>query len=100
MKLFVDDERPAPDGWELVTDFREAVRRIDDCRVAGEPFDGLSLDHDLGGDDTTRPIIRYLCEEDYWPTVLRIHTANPVGREYLAGMARRYGPATMKVIDR
>lgn len=60
MRLFVDDERPAPEGWELVTDFREAVRRIDQCRVAGEPFEGLSLDHDLGGDDTTRPIIRYL----------------------------------------
>lgn len=38
------------------------------------------------------PVVLWLCENDRWPPEVRIHTANPVGREWLTGMARRYGP--------
>ncbi|MEV5713971.1 cyclic-phosphate processing receiver domain-containing protein [Amycolatopsis mediterranei] len=44
------------------------------------------------GDDTTRPVVLWLCEHDRRPAEVRVHTANPVGREWLTGMARRYGP--------
>jgi hypothetical protein len=50
----------------------------------------MSLDHDLGGDDTTRPIVLWCCENDFWPVEVRIHTANPVGRDWLEGMIERY----------
>jgi hypothetical protein len=53
----------------------------------------MSLDHDLGGDDTTRSVVLYLCENpDLWPGTVYVHTANPVGREWLEGMVNRYGP--------
>ncbi|WP_158264213.1 cyclic-phosphate processing receiver domain-containing protein [Amycolatopsis sp. CA-126428] len=44
------------------------------------------------GDDTTRPVVLWLCEHDRRPAEVRVHTANPAGREWLTGMARRYGP--------
>jgi hypothetical protein len=52
----------------------------------------MSLDHDLGGDDTTRPIVLWMCENESWPTTVHVHTANPVGREWLEGMIERYKP--------
>lgn len=47
----------------------------------------ISFDHDLGGDDTSRPVIKYLEEKAFFGKLpdmeLYIHSANPVGREYL-----------------
>ncbi|MEV6643273.1 cyclic-phosphate processing receiver domain-containing protein [Amycolatopsis sp. NPDC051371] len=62
--------------------------RISFDSPAGD-FAAISLDHDLGGDDTTRPVVLWLCENDRCPPEVRVHTANPVGREWLTGMARR-----------
>lgn len=42
--------------------------------------------------DDLRPVVLWLCEHDRWPPVVHVHTANPVGRDWLTGMARRYGP--------
>lgn len=87
MKLWVDDLRPAPNGWywaETSADALEWLSRFD-C-------DEISFDHDLGGDDTTRPVVLWMAEHNDWPTVCRVHTANPVGREWLVGMINRYGP--------
>ncbi|GHG25905.1 MULTISPECIES: cyclic-phosphate processing receiver domain-containing protein [Amycolatopsis] len=86
-RLWVDDLRPAPPGWTWAKSSAEAIAFLRD----GE-FAALSLDHDLGGEDTTRPVVLWLCEHDRWPAEVRVHTANPVGREWLTGMARRYGP--------
>ena len=54
---------------------------------------GLWVDDGRAGrDDRARPVVLWLCENDRWPPEVRVHTANPVGREWLVGMARRYGP--------
>lgn len=92
-RLWVDDERPAPDGWVWAKTSAEAIVRLagldsDDPRAFGE----VSLDHDLGGDDTTRQVVLWLCEHGGWPSIVRVHTANPVGRDWLVGMVERYGP--------
>lgn len=58
--------------------------------------DEISFDHDLGGDDTTRPVALWLAEHDAWPPVVRVHTANPVGRDWLEGIITRYGPGVTK----
>lgn len=54
--------------------------------------DTMSLDHDLGGDDTTRPIVRWMCENEVWAKGIRVHSANPVGRDWIEGMVVRYAP--------
>ena len=93
MKLWVDDERPAPEGWvwaKTVSEARWALM----CGRAGwhQKVSEVSLDHDLGGDSTTREVVLWMCENDYWPEIIRVHTANPVGRDWLVGMINKYGP--------
>jgi hypothetical protein len=86
-KLWVDDLRPAPDGWLWAKTSAEAIDVL-----GGGTIDAVSFDHDLGGEDTTRPVVLWLCEHDTWPLKVHVHTANPVGREWLVGMCTRYGP--------
>jgi hypothetical protein len=87
-KLWVDDLREPPDGsWAVARTSAAAIERL-----AAGGYDVLSLDHDLGGDDTTRPVVLWLCEHaERWPGDVRVHTANPVGRTWLLGMIERYG---------
>lgn len=98
MKLFVDDERPAPEGWTLVRTAPAALAILNGHYLGRLTLEALSLDHDLGTsiatyeDDTTRPIMLWMCERDWWPKALYVHTANPWGEEWLVGMARRYAP--------
>lgn len=90
-KLWVDDERPAPEGWIWSKNSLDAINELH--KGWPKPIDEMSLDHDLGGDDTTRRVVLWLCENpDYWPPVVRVHSANPVGREWLEGMIARYQP--------
>lgn len=85
MRLWVDDLRPAPEGWEWVKSSAQAILVIKTGRVTE-----MSLDHDLGGDDTTRPVVLYMCEFGPWPDRVYVHSANPVGVEWLTGMINRY----------
>lgn len=107
-QLWVDDLRPPPDscpspingelisdGWWWAKNSKAAIDSLFYHNVSPgwERFDVMSLDHDLGGDDTTRPIVLWLCEHPRaWPSEIRVHTANPVGREWLTGMIARYRP--------
>ena len=91
VKLWVDDLRPAPDGWIWS---KTSENTIDTLMLSrpGEIVE-MSLDHDLGGDDTTRGVVLWLCENpSYWPAIVLVHSANPVGREWLEGMINRYHP--------
>lgn len=86
--LWVDDIREPPTGWAWAKTSSQALTMIEEYG----PYDTISFDHDLGGDDTTRPIVLWMSEHDRWPFRVRVHTANPVGREWLTGMIGRYGP--------
>lgn len=97
MKIWVDDIRTPPDdSWNwyktstsLIADmanWRNNWNRISDVVKV------ISLDHDLGGEDTTRGIVLAFCEWNDWPVEVRVHSANPVGRQWLEGMIERYKP--------
>lgn len=90
VRLYVDDIREAPPGWHLVMTSEQAIKILDTARKRGELVHEMSLDHDLGGDDTTRPIVMWCCENQYWPLRVNVHSANPVGIEWLEGMVERY----------
>ena len=89
VRLWVDDERrPPTTEWQWVRTPSRAITLLATSRVSE-----LSLDHDLGGSLTTRPVLLWLCENpDRWPVLVRVHTANPVGRAWLLGMIYRYSP--------
>lgn len=97
MKLFVDDERPAPRGWVLATTSTDAIEILHMSAKAGIQVEVVSLDHDLSTvmyeDDTTRPIVECMRKYNWWPVELYIHTANPDGEDWLVAMAREHAPA-------
>lgn len=80
-RLWLDDERPMPDGFDLhVKTSREAIKAI---REGGVSM--VSLDHDLGeGNGTGYEVAKYIEEAAFngalIPMEIRVHSANPVGR--------------------
>lgn len=93
MKIWVDDIRTPPDDtWKWCKTSSEAIATLVYCYVGDNVVELMSLDHDLGGVDTTRSVVLWCCENDFWPLEVRVHTANPVGREWLTGMIERYKP--------
>lgn len=96
MKLWIDDERLPPTGWDWAKTSGEAIAKLQETT-----YDEISFDHDLGGDDTTRPVVMWLCEQlhgndhNYFPAIVRVHTANPVGRIWLEDTLQRYGTAQL-----
>lgn len=93
VKIWVDDIRTPPDdGWWWCKTSREALWYLNKMRAANGIIELMSLDHDLGGDDTTRPIVLWMCENEFWPDEVRAHSMNPIGQEWLEGMIERYKP--------
>lgn len=96
MRIWVDDIRTPPDHtWHWYKNSSDTIyvlmKRMWAFQSGMWPRpEVMSLDHDLGGDDTTRPIVLWCCENDFWPVEVKIHTANPVGRDWLQGMIERY----------
>jgi len=93
MRLWIDDLRDPPEGWVWAKDSNKAIS----CLIAFKSIDTISFDHDLGGDDTTRRVVNWLCENG-WGDIhtVYVHTANPVGREWLEGTINRYGPGVTR----
>lgn len=96
MKIWVDDIRPAPDGWIWAKTSEDAIEWLKVSQYCNSPWCGtctieeMSLDHDLGGTDTTRPVVMWMTAHDFWPNEVKVHSANPVGIEWLEGMIERY----------
>lgn len=96
LKLWIDDIRTLPGGytgwddWALTS--THAINLLRARKEQGVTYEEVSFDHDLGGDDTSRRVMTWMIENDCWPRHIHVHTANPVGRDWLVGTARRYAP--------
>jgi hypothetical protein len=91
MKIWVDDIRTPPDDtWMWCKTSYEAIAELHNAMLRHWEIEIMSLDHDLGGVDTTRPVVLWCCENEFWPNEVRVHTANPVGHEWITGMIERY----------
>jgi len=82
-KLYIDDLRPCPTGWDLARTFHRAIVMLEDV-----DYDTISVDHDLGcfygnTEMTGTHIIGYLIRRRvlglYTPPNILVHSANPVG---------------------
>src|SRR3989344_4221608 len=79
MRIWLDDFRPAPDGFihvKNLAEFRETIMSN------LETIEVMSFDYDLGNDEPTGyDIIKWFAENhlDRWPLETRVHSANPPG---------------------
>lgn len=97
MKIWLDDLRPAPEGWTWIKTVAEAIHLLET-----ETVEEISLDHDLGdrgepeqtGYDVTLHMAARAFEGKSVPGLVRIHSANSVGCERMEGVIRRYLPAS------
>jgi hypothetical protein len=94
IKLWLDDLRTPPDGWVWAKTVDEAIDLFNDHVVTD-----ASLDNDLGTDAEGNPLSEgrhlalWMAENDHWPTnTIAVHSANPVGVDYMLGVITRYGP--------
>jgi hypothetical protein len=110
MKLWLDDERPAPEGWTWVKTLEEAKQQL----VTGQ-VEEASLDHDLGlrkigskkvklsdgsiiEEDVTieengTHLVDWMAATNHWPKQKpRVHSMNPVGAQRMRQTIERYFP--------
>ena len=90
MKVYLDDERAAPDGWVLVRWPEEAIELLKTGQVTD-----LSLDHYLGDDErgTGYDIVLWIEEavatSGFVPPRMAVHSSNaPARAKKEAGIAR------------
>ena len=95
-RLYIDDiGNPKTDhDWKIVRTSQEA---IDYLTRYGCPC-YISFDHDLGGEDTAMPVVRWLIEMDidmsgdFIPDLFEfnVHSANPIGAANIEGYLNHY----------
>lgn len=99
MKVYLDDIRPCPAGWKLVSNFHEAICFIDDN---WHQMTKLSLDHDISsfyGDKemTGYDVLMWIYSQAVYGRKLeftiKVHSQNPVGagnmRDVIKSMRER-----------
>lgn len=108
MKLWIDDVRPAPEGYVWCKSVCSAKRAIEARELLDgitwtydngtkellHPFELIDIDHDAGdyandGGDYIK-LLDWL-EETGRNYPIRIHSMNPVGRENMRAIIRRNG---------
>lgn len=82
MRVYLDDERPTPEGWVAVRWPEEAIALLEGGQVVE-----LSLDHDLGDDEhgTGYDVLLWLEEavatRGFVPPRVLVHSANSSARQ-------------------
>lgn len=101
MRIWLDDVRTAPIGWEWHKTATSVMVALGyDLDTGALNITDISLDHDLGenvasGYDVVKCIEEMVVEKGYIPPTMTIHSQNPVGRENMqraidAIMKRQY----------
>lgn len=83
LKIYLDDKRPLPDGWDLL--IRNPKYCKDIIKTFNGKIDAISLDHDLGCSVTGYDIAVFieLGANDGWLhpiPILICHSSNPIGK--------------------
>lgn len=94
-KLWVDDERPAPDeSWDVALSAQQARDMID-----AKAYDTISLDYVLIGWDSGFDVLLHIEKTERWPKLLNSHSGGSTGRYEIYSYAQENGPDTMEVTD-
>lgn len=94
--VVIDDVRNFSFDATVLRTQTQALEYLKEALHAQQYIDELWLDHDLGGNDTIRPVVDEL--EHWWYRgtplkigVIVIHSANPVGRRYIEMAINKLG---------
>ena len=101
MKLWIDDVRPAPEGYVWCRSTGEAIYCIErslhpNCNgVAFAPIELIDIDHDAGdyawdGGDYIK-LLDWMEETGYTPRAIHIHSMNPVGVQNMRRIIQKNG---------
>ena len=96
MKLWVDDVRPAPEGYKWCKTNGETMWQIVEVEYSGiDTIELIDLDHDAGffakyGSGDYIKILDWL-EETGRNYPIRIHSMNPVGVQNMRAIIQRNG---------
>jgi hypothetical protein len=99
MKLWIDDVRPAPEGYELISSVNMAIAAIKLWEDLPEGIEVIDIDHDAGdfvtdGGDYIK-LLDWL-EETGRNYPIRIHSMNPVGVANMRAIIKRNGWTEVK----
>jgi hypothetical protein len=99
MKLWIDDVRPAPEGYELISSVNMAIAAIKLWEDLPEGIEVIDIDHDAGdfvtdGGDYIK-LLDWL-EETGRNYPIRIHSMNPVGVANMRQIIQRNGWTEVK----
>lgn len=117
MKLWLDDIRPAPEGWHWAKTLAEAKEA-----VLNNEIEEMSLDHDLGaeflgnyeeltteelrelmfvrgiGETTGYDFVNFLCITGFPPVPVTIHSWNPEGAMNMYRRFEEYGWKLVQIV--
>lgn len=90
MKIWLDDMRPAPEGWWWV---KEAETLLEFLQQGHLLVKEMSLDHDLGLEKKTgMDVVDFLVEtHNDGKMAVHVHSANLPARERMDKTLRKYG---------
>ena len=89
-KLWIDDVRPPPEGWEWAKTGKDALDMLRE-----NTYDEVSFDNDLGPGDEGYKVADWL-EMEVWmghrraPKLCHVHSMNPVAAERIRATLRRF----------
>lgn len=94
MKLWIDDERPAPKGYVWCKSVGQTKQVIRANELIHEPIEILDIDHDAGdyafdGGDFIKILDWMELTNRRYP--IHIHSMNAVGRENMRAIIQRNG---------
>ena len=94
MKLWIDDIRPAPEGYEWISSVNMAITAIELWEDLPEGIELIDIDHDAGdfacdGGDYIK-LLNWL-EETGRNYPIRIHSMNPVGVANMRAIIQKNG---------
>ncbi len=95
MKIWLDDVKPAPEGFVHCKSVNEGIRTIEEAERKHIKIELLDLDYDLGeysfdGGDSIE-LLYWLCErQTFYP--IELHTTDLVGMDYMRFIIWQYWP--------
>ena len=93
IRIWLDDIRPAPEGYFHCHSVNEAKAKIRECERKGVVIDSIDCDHDLGdfaadGGDGIKLVDWLAAGKRFYH--VELHTMNPVGRANMQSIIDRY----------